>query len=160
MKLRLIEHGAVTDRHGRETFVSVLTADGVPVAVLHSSDRSVSYNDDGIHQEHVIQGIQMRYSTEKYWHEDRVDSSCPSRSRMTVPVESKDSLLPGDVDIARMVREDYEEDEGFSFVKWGERGTEIPKDASDAFLRGVERAKKRYSRIIRNGKLTGEARSY
>lgn len=163
MKLRLIEQGAVTDRFGRETFISVITADGVPVAVLHSQDRSDRYrDDDAIHHEHVIQGIQVRYSTEKYWHEDLVDSTCPSRTRMTIPVESKDSMLPGDVDIANKVRADYDEDAGMQFVRYGEKGEEIPADASPAFLKGVEYAKTRYGRVIRKGKLcgAGAGRSY
>lgn len=160
MKLRLIEQGAVTDRFGRETFISVLMADGVPVAVLHSTDKGVNYNDDAIHQEHVIQGIQIRYSTEKHWHEDLVDASAPSRSRMVVAVESKDARLPGDVDIANKVREDYEYSLGWDFLRYEAKGTAIPADASPAFLRGVEASKKRCGRIVRQGKLTGNARSW
>lgn len=160
MKLRLIEQGAVTDRFGRETFISVLTSDGVPVAVLHSTDRSVNYNDDAIHQEHVIQGIQVRYSSELHWHEDLVDASAPSRSRLVVAVESKDSPLPGDVDIANKVREDYEYDVGWNFLRYGEKGEAIPADASESFLRGVEASKKKCGRVVRSGKLTGNPRNY
>ena len=161
MDLKLADAGTVIDQFGNETTISILMDGQIPVAVIHSTDSCVRYNDDAIHQEHVIQSIDIVKHSDETWHDDYATQiSCPSRSTMKYRMLKGDTSLPDDVDIANDVRADYEESDGFDLVKWGEQGAEVPTGKSDAFYRGVELAKKRYHRIVRNGKLTGKPRSW
>jgi hypothetical protein len=158
MKMRLEDAGTMTDSHGTETTVSVLFADDIPVALIHSQDHAVRYNDDSRHTEHVIQGLEFRTEGKGFFDREVLShASCPSRSMMNVTIPSLDAELP---DMAQVARDDYDWSNGFSFLKYGEKGAAIPDDASDAFMRGVKAASQRFGRMVRSGKLTGNPRSW
>jgi hypothetical protein len=162
MDLKLVNSGTVTDRFGRETIISVLMDGSVPVAVIHSQDKGDHYNDDAIHQEHVIQGIEIELDNgQRFSHDDILDSSCPSRTRIRLSApKERIGVGFGDVDIFNEVKADYDWSNGFNFVKYGAKGEKVPADASAAFFLGMDAAKKRTGRIVRANKLTGEPRTW
>ena len=89
MDIRLVDAGTAADEWGRVTQLSVLVVDGRPAAILHSEDRSTNYNDAGVHQQHVIQGLTVERSGESMWLTETVtDYSCPTRSRERIVIKA------------------------------------------------------------------------
>lgn len=153
MKMELKQMGETADLYGPATTVSVLIADGIPVALIHSTDRTNNYNDDRkTASEHVIQALQFKTQTGKYDKDDVHYATAPSRS-------SRDMIdTPVTVEAAwEAAQDDAAWNLGYNWIRWAPKGATVPEDARPAFFDGVKRAQERNTnRKIRAGKITGE----
>lgn len=139
---------STTDAAGRTVHVTVVTMDGLPAFSFVTKPR----NGLAPGSEHVVSGVTVEEAGEYGLNDTLRSDDAPTTGNSHFIGEP----TVAEVLDARLGSVAYER--GYAFVADGPKGAEIPSDEHDGFYRGVDAAKRRTGRVVRNNRLTGAPR--